>query len=81
VLLGTKHEKEAGELVDFMLSQRFQADVPLSMFVYPVRPGVALPKAFTSYAVSPSKVSALPAAEIDSHRDEWINAWTDLVVR
>jgi thiamine transport system substrate-binding protein len=81
VLRGTKHPTEAGQLVDFMLSKRFQADVPLSMFVYPVRPGIELPKAFTSYSVSPGKVSSLPAKDIDAHRDEWINTWTDVVVR
>jgi thiamine transport system substrate-binding protein len=81
VLRGTKHAKEAGQLIDFMLSKRFQADMPLSMFVYPVRSDVALPPAFTSYAVAPGVVVALDAADIDAHRDAWINEWTDLVGR
>ena len=81
VLRGTKHPKEAGELVDFMLSDRFQADVAPSMYVYPVRPGITLPEAFAKYSVIPTTVSSLPAAEIDAHRDAWIKQWTDLVVR
>ena len=81
VLRGTKHPKEAAELVDFMLSDRFQADVAPSMYVYPVRPGITLPEAFAKYSVIPAAVSALPAAEIDAHRDAWIKQWTDLVVR
>jgi thiamine transport system substrate-binding protein len=81
VLKGTEHPKEAGRLVDFMLSARFQRDVPLSMFVYPVRPGVALPPAFSSYVVAPSAVTSLGASEIAKHRDQWIDQWTDLVGR
>ena len=81
VLKGTDHAEEAGKLIDFMLSKRFQSDVPLSMFVYPVRSDVALPAAFTSYAVAPDGVVALDAADIDAHRDEWIDQWTDLVGR
>ncbi len=35
VLRGAKNEEGARQLIDFMLSERFQADVPGSMFVYP----------------------------------------------
>ena len=35
------NETGARELIDFMLSERFQADVPGTMFVYPVREGRA----------------------------------------
>ena len=38
VLQGTKHAAAAGKLVDFLLSTTFQDDMPLNMFVYPVRP-------------------------------------------
>ena len=43
-------EQAARELVDFMLSQRFQADMPLQMFVFPVRDGTPLPPVFTKFA-------------------------------
>ena len=81
ILKGTKHAAEAGRLVDFLLSEPFQADVPLSMFVYPVRNGVDLPPEFTAYSVAPDDVTDLPAADIEAHREEWIDAWTDIVVR
>ena len=45
-----------------MLSRRFQADVPGSMFVYPVRQGVSLPEAFVKHALVPQDPLALPAA-------------------
>jgi thiamine transport system substrate-binding protein len=81
VLRGAKNEDGAKELVDFMLSRRFQADVPGSMFVYPVRAGVPLPEAFVKHAIVPKDPLALPAAEIDENRDRWLAAWTDIVVR
>jgi thiamine transport system substrate-binding protein len=81
VLRGARNEDGARKLIDFMLSPRFQADVPGSMFVYPVREGVPLPPAFVKHAIVPEDPLALPAAEIDANRDRWLAAWTDVVVR
>jgi thiamine transport system substrate-binding protein len=81
VLRGARNEDGARKLIDFMLSRRFQADVPGSMFVYPVRQGVPLPQAFVKHAIVPEDPLALPAAEIDANRDRWLAAWTDIVVR
>ena len=81
VLRGARNEQGAKELIDFMLSRRFQADVPGSMFVYPVRAGVPLPGAFAKHALVPEDPLSLPAAEIDANRDRWLAAWTDIVVR
>ena len=46
VLRGARNEEGARELVDFMLSQRFQEDIPLSMFVFPVNREAKLPPEF-----------------------------------
>jgi thiamine transport system substrate-binding protein len=81
ILTGTKHEAQARQLVDFLLSETFQADVALSMFVYPVRTGVELPPEFTDHAVAPTDVAELDPTDIDAHRQEWIDRWTDLVIR
>jgi thiamine transport system substrate-binding protein len=81
ILAGTDHEEEAGQLIDFLLSEPFQADVPLSMFVFPARSGVELPELFVEHAAQPTEVFELPAAEIDANREEWIDRWTDLVLR
>ena len=37
VLAGTTHADAAHAFIDFMLSKAFQEDMPLQMFVYPVR--------------------------------------------
>ncbi len=81
VLDGAKNVDGAHALIDFMLSERFQAALPESMFVLPVRTGTALPDAFRRYAVSPSVPLDLPAGEIGDNRDRWIDEWTQTVLR
>ena len=81
VLAGAKNVAGAHALIDFMLSERFQASVPDTMFVLPVRDGTPLPDAFRLYAVSPRRPLELPAAEIGRNRDRWIDEWTQTVLR
>jgi thiamine transport system substrate-binding protein len=81
VLAGAKNAAGAHALIDFMLSERFQAAVPDSMFVLPVRDGTPLPDAFRHFAVSPQHPLELPAAEIGQNRDRWIDEWTRTVLR
>ena len=59
ILKGTQHADLARRFVDFMLAPVFQADIPLQMFVYPVRPEVEMPEAFTLYAQVPSEPAIL----------------------
>jgi thiamine transport system substrate-binding protein len=81
ILRGTRNEAGARTLIDFMLSRRFQADIPGSMFVYPVREGVDLPRAFVEHATVPAHPLTLPPEEIAANRDRWVDEWTDIVVR
>ncbi len=81
VLRGARNEEGARKLIDFMLSKRFQEDVPLSMFVFPVVRDAVLPPEFERFAVVPSSPLELPPAEIEANRDRWVDEWTDLVIR
>lgn len=81
ILTGAKNEPGARLLIDFLLGEEVQADVPLSMFVFPVRADVELPELFVEHAATPEDVYEMPAADIGAHREEWIDQWTDLVVR
>ncbi|MBA2327906.1 MAG: thiamine ABC transporter substrate-binding protein [Actinobacteria bacterium] len=81
VLEGTDNERAARELVDFMLSERFQEDIPLNMFVFPVRDGVLLPDVFVQFAEVPPEPLTLDPDEIGDNRDRWIEEWTDTVLR
>ena len=81
VLRGAPNPAGAKKLIDFMLSERFQADVPGSMFVYPVRDGVTLPEAFRKFAIQPQQPLTLPPEDIAAHRDDWVDEWTRIVLR
>jgi thiamine transport system substrate-binding protein len=76
ILKNTPNQVLAQKFVDFMLSQQFQEDMPLNMFVYPVNKNAQLPEVFTNFAQVAQDPAALSAAEIASNRDAWIEAWT-----
>jgi len=81
LLKGTRHRALAEKFVDFMLSRQFQEDVPLQMYVYPVNSDAVLPETFTKYAQIPPQPATLAPAVIAAKRDEWIQAWTDVVLK
>jgi thiamine transport system substrate-binding protein len=81
VLRGTANEEGARRLVDFMLSRRFQEDIPLQMFVFPARRDAALPPEFEKFAVVPERPLELAPEEIEANRERWVDEWTDIVVR
>jgi thiamine transport system substrate-binding protein len=81
VLRGAHNEEGAHELIDFMLSTRFQEDIPLQMFVFPSRADAALPPEFVRFAVVPKHPLELAPAEIEANRERWVDEWTDIVVR
>jgi thiamine transport system substrate-binding protein len=81
ILRGTKHAESAGKLIDFLVSKEFQEQLPLALFVYPVREGTALPPEWVRWAVRPAEPLKVAPDEIEQHSEEWITTWTDLVVR
>jgi thiamine transport system substrate-binding protein len=81
VLAHAKNPAGARALIDFMLTRRFQEDVPLQMYVYPVLPTAKLPPVFTKFAVPPAHPHSLSAAAIGSHRNQWIDEWTRIVLQ
>jgi len=81
VLKGAKNPDLARKLVDFMLSKKFQQDMPLQMFVFPVNPQAKLPEAFVKYAQSPQKPAAVAPEDIARNRETWIQRWTEAVLR
>jgi thiamine transport system substrate-binding protein len=81
ILRGTQQRDLAEKFVDFMLSKQFQEDMPLQMFVYPVNSKAVLPEVFEIYAQTPGQPATLPPDEIAANRDQWIQTWTDIVMK
>jgi thiamine transport system substrate-binding protein len=81
VLTGAKNPAGARALIEFLLSPEVQAALPESMYVFPVRDDVELPKDWARFAKRPSSPYFLDPAEIDTHRDEWLTTWQDVTSR
>jgi len=76
ILKNTPNQVLAQKFVDFMLSQKFQEDMPLNMFVYPVNKNAKLPGIFVKFAQVAENPGSLSYLEIATNRDLWIETWT-----
>ncbi len=81
ILRGTQNRELAEAWVDFMLSPTFQEDMPMQMFVFPVNENARLQPEFVDYLEVPGKTSVVSPEDIAAQREEWINAWTQSVLR
>jgi thiamine transport system substrate-binding protein len=81
VLAGADNPKGAQEFIDFMLAREFQAALPDNMYVYPVDTSVPLPQGWQSWAPTSPHPVDVTAADITSHRTEWLRDWRDLTSR
>ena len=80
ILAGGEHRDLAEELIDFLLGQRFQQDIPVQMFVFPANAKAALPD-FYQWAERASQPAQVDAAAIQANRETWIKQWTETVLR
>lgn len=81
-LLSNAKNPEGGKaFLDFLLSERFQADMPLNMFVYPVREGTEVPPEFTKFGPQAGDPETMEPAKIAENRDGWVKSWTSLVLK
>lgn len=78
ILRGTKHQREAERLIDFLLGPTFQADLPLTQFVYPANGSVMLPEVFTTHAVRPTNPLTMPPSRIAENRMRWLDEWNSI---
>lgn len=81
ILKGTSHKELAEKWVDFMLSTKFQDDMPLQMYVFPVNKNAKLPEVFSKYLVIPKQTAQVSPQEIAANREKWLQAWTQTVLR
>jgi len=81
ILQGTKKIDIAKKLVDFMLTRTFQEDIPLQMFVFPANKTAVLPAVFVKHARIAEHPVFVSPQDIAAHREKWIEAWTETVLR
>lgn len=80
VLRGTDAPDAARQLIDFLVSDRFQQELALNLFVYPTNQAVELPQEFFDFAVVPEISRSIDPAVVDAERSTWIDEWTELVL-
>lgn len=81
ILAGADNEEAARQFVDFMLSPAFQEELPLNMFVFPVREDIVLPAVFAEHASIPENPAFVEPADIEANREDWIQAWMEVMLR
>ncbi len=81
VLKGAKNPEAARQFIDFLLSWPVQEDIPLQMFVYPVKSDAELPEVFNKFAPAPEQYASMPPDQISANREAWIEAWQKTVLR
>lgn len=81
VLAGAANEAAARQFIDFMLSPAFQEELPLNMFVFPAREDTMLPEVFAEHARIPEKPAYVDPTEIEAKREDWIQAWMEVMLR
>jgi thiamine transport system substrate-binding protein len=80
ILRGTKNLALAKKFIDFIITEDFQKEIPLTNWMFPVNPEVVLPDSF-DYAPKPDRILSLPADEIEGNQDLWIEGWLGAVTR
>lgn len=81
VLAGAANPEGARKVVDWLLSEEVQADVPLSMFVFPARSNVTLPDVFTAFAAKIDGPAQLDPAMVNDGLSQWLADWGTVMQR
>ncbi len=79
ILKGTTNLDLAQQFIDFLLSPRFQEDIPLQMFMFPAVEGTRLPEVFRRWAQQAESPAWIAPERIDTGREVWLTRWTRLM--
>ncbi len=81
ILKGTEQRALAEKWIDYMISVKFQQDLPLQMYVFPVNPEAQLDQVFLDFLAVPDNPVMLDPAQIAENREKWINDWRETVLQ
>ncbi|MFI0722492.1 thiamine ABC transporter substrate binding subunit [Streptomyces sp. NPDC021224] len=81
LLHGAKNPAGGKAFIDFMLGKTFQQDMPLQMYVDPVRGDAVEPPVFVKYGAKVEHPATLAPDTIAAKRDEWVQAWNGIVLK
>jgi len=77
---GGKEAALARKFVEFLRSDAVQKDIPTSMWMYPVQPGIALDPVF-QHAEKPTAHTTPDSRQIAAKTTAWVGKWTRIVLK
>jgi thiamine transport system substrate-binding protein len=80
IIAGANNPEGAKLFIDFLLTREVQETIPDEMYMAPVNPDATLPEAWNKYVSVVTAPINVPATVISANRDEWIRAWTEVVL-
>ncbi|MFF3688851.1 thiamine ABC transporter substrate binding subunit [Streptomyces sp. NPDC002187] len=81
LLHGAKNVAGGKALLDFLITKKFQEDMPLNMFVNPVVKDAKLPELFTEHGAVVDKPETVAPETITKNREQWVQSWSSLVLK
>lgn len=81
ILAGTDQTQAAAQVIDWLLTEPVQSDIPLTMFVFPARANVPVPDVFSQFAAVVPQPLQLPASEVEANLSDWLETWTAVMGR
>ena len=80
MLAGAANPEGAQKLLDFLLSDEVQDDIPGSMYMYPVSPTATLPEEWTAFAPLATDPFEVSPEDISTNREAWLALWSETVI-
>lgn len=80
VLEGAANPDGAQQLLDFLLSDEVQEDIPGSMYMYPVSDTATLPEEWTAFAPLADEPFEVAPEDISANREAWLALWSETVI-
>jgi thiamine transport system substrate-binding protein len=80
VLAGANNPAGAQKLLDFLLSDEVQDDIPVSMYMYPVSTTATLPSDWAAFAPLATDPFEVAPDDITKNREAWLTEWSDTVI-
>jgi thiamine transport system substrate-binding protein len=78
VVKGSRNNKLARVLADYVLEPEFQTLIPENQYMYPIRQDIKLPPSFR-IAAHVKKLLNLPSERVADNLERWLNQWEKVI--
>lgn len=80
VLDGADNPAGAQQVIDWLLSDEVQQELPASMYVYPASTSASVPAEWEQFAPLADDPWSVDPAQIEANRDDYLREWTATVI-